>query len=137
MSKEYIESKIPDALRVLQDRFPDGRIPKVYNGYIASLGAAVSQSGLKATLALFENRQAGTEKDRSCLTRIILDILDENHGLPDTGSRECPGGSLLRYVIEHSGEEERLKERIIDIAVAVKLALRTFELIEGGQSHGG
>ena len=128
MSKTYIEQKLPKAIEILDARFPDGTIPKVYNGYIAALGAGIVQSGLKATLALYENRQANTQDDRSCLTRIILEILDPDHGLPQEGG-ECPGGSLLRYVLERPEEEERLKERIVDIAVAVKLALRTFKLV--------
>jgi len=128
MSKTYIEQNIPNAIRILDARFPDGKIPKVYNGYIAALGAGIVQSGLKATLALYENRQANTIDDRNCLTRIILEILDPDHGLPQEDG-QCPGGSLLQYVLDHADEEERLKERIIDIAVAVKLALRTFKLV--------
>ena len=128
MSKQYIEKKIPEAIRVLDERFSDGTIPSAYNGYIASFGASIVQSGLKPTLALFENRHANTKNDRSCLTRIILEILDPEHRLENVGNEECPGGSLLRYVLDRPDEEEILKERIVDIAIAVKLAMRTFRL---------
>jgi len=127
-----VEKYIPAAMRVLEESFPNGKIPKVYNGYIASLGASIFQSGLKASLALFEDKQANTKGDRSCLLKIIYDILVDN---PNISSREknCSGESLLRYVLAHQQEEELLKEKILDIAVAVKLAMRTFELEEKEQ----
>jgi len=135
MSKARIERTIPQAIEVLERYFPDGVIPSAYNGYIAAFGASVVQSGLKATLALFENTNASTVGDRSCLTKIILEILDPDHGLQaNEAHREggCPGASLLRYVVERPNEERILKEKILDIAVAVKLAIRTFKLDKQG-----
>ena len=60
--------------------------------------------------------------------RIILDILDPKHNMPNEGSDECPGGSLLRYILDSSKNEEKLKEQILDIAIALKLAIRTYKL---------
>jgi len=119
MSKKRIESYIPKAIEVLEETFIDGKIPSAYNGYISSFGASVMQSGLKPTLALFENKNAKTEKDKEYLTKIILKILDPNHNEE----------SLLRYVL--SGNEELLKSKIMDISIAVKLSIRTFDLEKG------
>ena len=117
MSKKRVEEYIPKALKVLEQEFKNGVIPKVYNGYISSFGASIIQSGLKPTLALFENQQANTEHNRGVLTELILKILDEN-------TQET---SLLRYVI-NNGNEDLLKEKILDIAIAIKLSIRTFKL---------
>ena len=117
MSKKRVEEYIPKALNVLDKEFSNGAIPSAYNGYISSFGASVIQSGLKPTLALFENTNAQTKEDKSYLTKIILKILDEN-------TNET---SLLRYVIK-SNNETLLKDKIMDIAIAIKLSIRTFQL---------
>ena len=117
MSKKRVEEYIPKALKVLEQEFKNGVIPRAYNGYISSFGASIIQSGLKPTLALFENQQANTEYNRGVLTELILKILDKN-------TQET---SLLKYVI-NNGNEDLLKEKIIDIAIAIKLSIRTFKL---------
>ncbi len=119
MSKSTIEKYIPNAISVLDSTFPKGEIPSAYNGYISSFGASVMQSGLKPTLALFENQNSSTKEDKSYLTTIILKILD----------KDTKESSLLKYVIANN--EELLKPKIMDIAIAVKLSIRTFKLKKG------
>jgi len=119
MSRKNIEKYIPKAIEVLNEKSKNGKIPSAYNGYISSFGASIIQSGLKPTLALFENRQANTKEDKTILPKLILKILDEN----------TTETSLLRYVINNN--EELLKPKIIDIAIALKLSIRTFELDKG------
>jgi len=121
MSRKNIEKYIPEAIEVLSIKFKNGKIPSSYNGYISSFGASIIQSGLKPTLALFENQnnQDNTKEDRSVLPKWILKVLDKN-------TQET---SLLRYVINNN--EELLKQKIIDVAIALKLSIRTFELDKG------
>ena len=121
MSRKNIEKYIPEAIEVLSIKFKNGKIPSSYNGYISSFGASIIQSGLKPTLALFENQnnQDNTREDRSVLPKWILKVLDKN-------TQET---SLLRYVINNN--EELLKQKIIDVAIALKLSIRTFELDKG------
>jgi CRISPR-associated protein Cmr5 len=110
-----IESLIPQVLTVLKDEFKDNKIPKEYNGYISSFGASVMMSGLKSTIAMFENQNAHTQEDRVKLMRIIFRVLTNNQT-----------GKLLDYVIEN--ESNILKKEILDIATAIKLSIRTFKL---------
>lgn len=117
MGKKTIEKYIPKAMKVLSDTFKDGTFPSSYNGYISSFGASVMQSGLKPTLALFENKDANTKEKKQLLTNIILKILD-NNASEDT---------LLQYVLNSNEDENYLKQKILDISIAVKLCLRTFK----------
>jgi len=119
MSKKRIESYIPKAIEVLNKEFSNGKIPSAYNGYISSFGASVMQSGLLPTLALFENTNAKTKESKEYLTHIIIQVL--------TGKDDDI--SLLHYVLK--GNEELLKTKIMDIAIAIKLSIRTFKLEKG------
>ena len=115
MSKKRIEKYIPDAMKVLKDEFKEGVIPSTYNGYISSFGASIIQSGLLPTLALFEKKDAPTKEDKSKLTKLILKILDDTFD-----------GTLLEYALDNNSD--RLKQQILDISIAIKLSIRTFEL---------
>jgi CRISPR-associated protein Cmr5 len=123
MSKRSIEKYIPLVLEVLNEHYPKKVIPSAYNGYISSFGASIIQSGLMPTLALFENEnnKDKTKKDKSVLTKNILKVLDENY----------EDDSLLRYAIYHKGNQDILKQNIIDISIALKLSIRTFKLDKG------
>lgn len=118
MSKKSIEQKIPKAMNVLDLTFKDGVIPSSYNGYISSFGASIIQSGLEPTLALFENENASTLEKKQLLPKLILNILDEN----------TTETSLLKYVLNRPNEKQYLKREILDIAIAIKLCIRTFKL---------
>lgn len=118
MSKKSIEQKISKAMNVLDLTFKDGVIPSSYNGYISSFGASIIQSGLEPTLALFENENASTLEKKQLLPKLILNILDEN----------TTETSLLKYVLNRPNEKQYLKREILDIAIAIKLCIRTFKL---------
>jgi len=104
-------------MEVLKETFPDGIFPSSYNGYISSFGASVIQSGLKPTLALFENKDASTKEKRELLTNVILKILEQN----------TQATTLLDYVLNSKEDKTYLKRKILDISIAVKLSLRTFK----------
>jgi CRISPR-associated protein Cmr5 len=123
MSKQSVEKYIPEVMKVLKDEFPEGSIPSAYNGYISSFGASVMQSGLLPTLALFENTNACTKENKEYLTYLIVRVL--------TGSRDDI--SLLHHVLKNN--EALLKPKIIDIAVAIKLCIRTFKLDKGAKNE--
>jgi CRISPR-associated protein Cmr5 len=118
MSKKTIEKYIPEAMRVLKEEFSDDKIPSAYNGYISSFGASIIQSGLLPTLALFEKKDAPTKEDKSKLTELILKILNENSNY----------NTLLEYVLDSKDDKLYLKQKILDISIALKLSIRTFKL---------
>lgn len=123
MSKKRIEKYIPRAIEVLDNNFPNGVIPSAYNGYISSFGASVLQSGLKPTLALFESTNSSSKENKEYLTYIIFQIL----------TNRDDDMSLLRYVLDNN--EKLLKPEIMDIAIAIKLSIRTFKLDKGDKDE--
>ena len=120
MSKKRVENYIPRAIEVLEKKFKSKAIPKEYNGYISSFGAGIIQNGLKPTVAIYENKQANNKSDKDVLTEIILQIIDSN----------TQENSLLRYILSSKENEDILKEKIKDAAIAIKLSIRTFKLVE-------
>ena len=113
-----IEKHIPTIIEILQEDYPSGKIPKVYNSYIAAFSTSVAMNGLIATVALYEDmskvEKNKTKGDRSYITSLIMKVL--------TGKKD----SLLKYILKN--DEKKLKRKILDIAIAFKLAIRTFEL---------
>jgi len=124
MSKKKIEGYIPKVMRVLDATFGTEPIPSAYNGYISSFGASIMQSGLLPTLALFENTNASTKENKEYLSYLIVQILRDSD----------EDVSLLRYVLDQD-DEQRLKQDILDISVAIKLSIRTFKLDKGGKDE--
>jgi len=118
MSKKNIEKYIPEVMVVLKEEFPEGEIPSAYNGYISAFGASIVQSGLLPTLALFENTSASTKENKEYLTYLIIRVL----------TQKKDDVSLLRYAL--SSTDTTLKQKILDISVAIKLSIRTFKLVE-------
>ena len=119
MSRKNIEQYIPKAIDVLENTFPSGVIPSAYNGYISSFGASVLQSGLLPTLALYESTNSSAKENKEYLTYIIFQILTDRKD----------DISLLRYVLDNN--QDILKPKIMDIAIAIKLSIRTFKLDKG------
>lgn len=125
MSKKSIEQYIPKVLEVLDRTFTESEaIPSAYNGYISAFGASIVQSGLLPTLALFENTTASTKENKEYLSYIIVQVL--------RGSTEDV--SLLRHVLT-SNNKTLAKQQILDIAVAIKLSIRTFKLDKGEKNE--
>ncbi|EKN42335.1 hypothetical protein CFSAN001627_07407 [Clostridium botulinum CFSAN001627] len=95
------------------------KLPKEFKGYISSFGASLIQSGLLPTVAFFEDENANSQSDRSKIAEIIFDILN----IGDSYEKN----KLLDYLIKNKENEKEIKEDIKNIAIALKLAMRTFK----------
>ncbi|RMG59200.1 MAG: hypothetical protein D6722_22575 [Bacteroidetes bacterium] len=148
MSKQVIEKLIPPALKLIGSTLQnpeDGSVPKVYKGYISSMGASLNQSGLLPTLAIFSAEDSNDEGDRWKFMIILTDLLKSYWPARYAGidTQKDPHGKglakrlwLLHYVSHGSGlQEEQLpgfyrqvRQDLTQASVAVKLALRTYTL---------
>ena len=97
----------------------DGSFPSEFSGYIASLGAAITQMGLLPAWVSF-SEQGGAAEDRSKLLRVIYTIL-----FPD-GRADSPL-ELYRTLDEAWTKNRNVTEaQVLEAAIATKMALRLF-----------
>lgn len=119
-----IENFIPTAIKAAEQHLAtNGKIKSEYNGYISSFGAAVMQSGLKAAVAFNESTNSSSNEDKDLLMKAILQTVLRR---PVERNER-----LLDYILNNNRIESQLKIQIMDAAVALKLAIRTFELTKG------
>ncbi|RYC70037.1 type III-B CRISPR module-associated protein Cmr5 [Spirosoma sordidisoli] len=124
-----IEKHLAEARRLIQERTglltQTGKIPAVYRGYVSSFGVDVRQSGVLPTLLLYKATDANThEKEaRPLVVELIGKLLDQpspqafvNHAFAcnDTPARR-----------------NKLRREVMNAAVALKLAMRTFPFDDG------
>ncbi|MBP2173270.1 hypothetical protein [Methanococcus voltae] len=122
MSKKRVESYIPIALNAIKEcnKMGDkglwknaGEIRKEVNGYLASYGPAIIQSGLIPAVVFYEGKD-----EKKIVNDLILKVIGEK-GKDYT--------RLLEYTCKNEAEA---KENIMDAIIALKLALRTFKIEE-------
>jgi len=122
MNKRKIEELIPFALDEISNQFTE-EIPKEYKGYIANFGASIIQSGLLSTVAFFQNNNSGSNQDRRKITEMILNIIYKNENYEKSQKEN----NLLDYIISNIGRKKIIKEQVINVTIAVKLAMGTFK----------
>lgn len=120
-----IEKYIPVALDILSDStlgiVKNGKISKTYNGYISSFGASIISSGLLPTFIFYsKSAENNDDADRSLIPKAIEKMLkDDKIGFLTNEQH------LLKVVIA-PGNENRLRQKIQECAIALKLAIRTY-----------
>lgn len=114
-------------------------LEKEYDGYVSSLGASVINSGLLPTLSFYTDIHKDKNKVRRYkLLKVVFAVMNP------TAANNAPNG-LLKYVLEkvygvsydsyRAGAMPAIipaalaeqKKRLLESAVAVKLAMRNFE----------
>jgi CRISPR-associated protein Cmr5 len=109
MNKKNIDRLIPKAISYIQENLvKDGGVKKVYQGYLASFGATVINSGLTQTLAFYS-----ADSEKNIVIKMMFDILNKKLDLKDANYNDYA-----------------LKNKILEANIACKLAIRTFELKE-------
>ncbi len=131
---EYKEDKKDskgEVFKIVQD---NGVVDKVYEGYIASFGANLNQSGLLPTLVFYQKNKG--DGKRILWSKAIYKML--------TGEYSKNENDLIKYVIEESIQNGKkdpytlgdldvdklddLEDKISEIVIALKLAVRTFKI---------
>ena len=114
MNKKNIDNLIPKAIKKLSSlQKKDGSIEKVYQGYLASFGPTVIASGLIKTVTIYADKSDSNKKRRK-ITQLMFDLIDEN---------------LDEFIKnEKSNTNYALKNKILEVNIACKLSIRTFEL---------
>ncbi len=118
MDKKQIDRMIPVAYQSLSKLSKNGKIDKTYRGGVSRFGAAVSMGSLESAAAFFSADKSGASYDRKELGKIIV----------KTASLGKTEKTLYDYVMGNTEDKNVLKNRVLDAAVAVKLALNLYEL---------
>ncbi|ATR91720.1 type III-B CRISPR module-associated protein Cmr5 [Porphyromonas gingivalis] len=127
MNKKTIQDLIPKAMQAIEGVGivgKDKKFKKVHEGYINALGPNIIQSGLLPTL-IFYNK----DKRELWLRALYYMAVGEEDEMTDESSTV-----IIRLIIgKEGGRIENLKpkakeweRKILEYAVALKLALRTF-----------
>lgn len=126
-----IEHLIPIAIRAIEkNNIPVGEkkeVPNEYKGYIDTFGAVIVQNGLLPAVVFYENSGSDDIKEkRRKLLRAILEVIKPGNTL----AAPVPDGmtTLYQYIIQGMQHKElkTLRREVVEAAIAVKLALRTF-----------
>lgn len=138
-----IDVLIPAAINAINDsRIPKENdiVPNEYKGYIDTFGAAIVQNGLIPAIIFYETAGGKEDtsitsdpekqviyKNRNKVMKAILQVILNNEKetsvpVPDT---------LFKYIMEKKNKgmsEKKIRQRVVDGAIAIKLALRTFAI---------
>lgn len=128
VNKREVEELIPIAYKSLsmnKEICKEGRVNKAYRGQIASFGSAIAMGSLISAVAFF--RQDGEAKvSRSEFLNVIWELMKEKYKVQE--SKEIK--DLCTYVLYNRDKNLETKEQVINCAIAIKLALNLFELVD-------
>ncbi len=140
MSKKRVDSYLPfayDALKKCGIANKQNEIIKTFRGHISTFGAAITMGSLVAAVAFFSgsiddaSKNSNEKADRPKLMKAIHYILLASEG---KNSSACDGNSLFNMVneLQESKKDEAndIKDKILDAAVALKLAMNLYTLIK-------
>ena len=148
-NKRKIDEYISKAIEVLNNNKKivkeGGKIDKTFSGQIATFAVAVSTGSLLSAVAFFSDN-GGASNERSSLMNVIYEIIADEK-LSDTDKEDDKNkrnvnnknSKLLDYVISKYEKVKesndivsynRIKEDILNAAIAVKLAMNFYELVD-------
>ena len=111
-------------------------IDNVYRGYISSFGASTVTGNLLSAIAFFskkeEEKKEKEDKDyRSELMKVIFEVLKKHKF--EKYKKEVTESNLFDYArsrYKNLSDRNRVKEEILDYAIAVKLAMNLFVIVK-------
>ena len=111
MNRNKIDKMIPSAYIALEKAgiAKNGKIDNGFRGQISSFGAAATMGSIESAVCFF-SKQGNAELPREKLLSAIQMLLEDN---------------LLEYIQKNRGTA---KERILEAAVALKLAMNLYEI---------
>ncbi len=117
MNKRYIEASIPKAIKLIQENSKIynselKQVPNEFIGYISSFAVSVTLSGSIQAI-IFYSDKGSAKFHREEMLSVIASLMGVNN------------------LLNHLKENPLDKEKLLDSAIAFKMALRVFELKKG------
>lgn len=122
------EKHLERALNVAAKLTTNGKIDERMKADISSFGTALLHNGLLPAVALFSDSSTDSGRRRVKLLNAVYFVLKPDEVVPSTG---IPYNSTLLLIeaLSLSGTQRgKLRTDIMDAVIAMKLAIRTFEL---------
>jgi len=98
-------------------------IESKYNSYISSFGGSIIQSGLLATLKIFE---ANDEKNK--IIEALFYLLNSREKVSQI--EKTKNNYYKTIKIYNNDQANKIRDELIEMAVSLKLAMRCFEQVE-------
>lgn len=118
-----IQNILPAAIKAVEDMvLVEKKVPKEFNGYISSFGASVITSGLLPTIVFFSQEGKG-KGNRTSVILALEQILKEKS--PGLLANERLIEKVKTMVVKNE-DMQHLQEKIMEAAIALKLAIRIF-----------
>lgn len=129
MNKQRVNAWLPaakEALKELKIADEKDEISKTFRGQISSFGAAVVMGSLPAAVAFF-SAKGGSEVDRPKLMQAIYYVIAKDAGETDKSKWIAEPSAIFDWVCNENSQ--MLKEKFIDAAIALKLAMNLYHLV--------
>lgn len=108
-------------------RNEEGKVLKAYKGYISSFGTMLLQNGLKAAVVLFAGDSENSEQSKLPILNALYHLKYGEVPENQTDSRK-PHRIIVEDILNMSKPQLMAEREIyLDLAIALKMALRTFE----------
>lgn len=135
--KKTLQELIPQARQVISEvgmANASGEVSTLFKGYISSFGASIVQAGLLPTVIFFENDSETENKARKKVCQAIY-LLIEREKTPNKPTPNVQNYEFNAYLLgkedgQQRFENPRLLQKVVDYAIALKIALRTFKMVE-------
>lgn len=141
--QKKIEHLLPAALnavnQVLVKEYGKNKIPKGYQGAISGFGTSLIQMGLLPTLAVYSDKDSSASIKRPLLLEALFSILTSDAckfsakvELPEISfeKNQLKNADGVLEEIASSNYSRELKEHLMHAALALKLAIRTYKLVD-------
>ena len=128
MNKQRVNAWLPaakEALKELKIADEKDEISKTFRGQISSFGAAVVMGSLPAAVAFF-SAKGGSEVDRPKLMQAIYYVIAKDAHKTDKSKWIAEPSTIFAWVCNENSQ--MLKEKFIDAAIALKLAMNLYHL---------
>lgn len=136
-----IEKLIPAALDAIDENlakhedYKEKGIPSAYQSAISGFGTSILQMGLLPTLAVYYD----TDNQSGITRKLLLDVLyaiildnsvERSEALESALVQRNDSGNFLRTVSSSAEVKNEFKPKLMDAALAFKLAIRTYNLVK-------
>jgi CRISPR-associated protein Cmr5 len=124
-----VEKLIPAAIASVKDNLAEYEtVNKTYKGYISAFGAGIIQSGLLPTLAMYKEGSENKKAETGRLLQAIYTVVQSKYNPKPADDNLFD--YALRIITDEPNKRQMVINEIINASIAVKLAIRTFKLIE-------